>query len=118
VAQATRRTVQRSAEAVRRLRNDTAAGHRGITAAQCLARLADRDTPPSLADTWLVRIRTGNVTAEQLIQEASQPQVHAVLFYTFRLDVKPIADFHTWVTQHFHLVHRYKQSGQELWIKV
>src|SRR5436309_8843831 len=115
--QATGKTAQ-DLRAAQDLRNETAPGQLIITDAQFLAGLADRDTPPSLVDTSLVRILTGNVTAEQLIQEASQPQVHAVLFYTYRLDAKPIADFHTWVTQHFRLAHHYEHSGQELWIKV
>ena len=117
LAQATSKTVQQDARAVQDLQNETIPGQLVITDAQFLAGLADRNTPPSLVDTSLVRILTGNVTAKQLIQEASQPQVHAVLFYTYRLDVKPIADFHAWVSQHFHLVHHYG-IGQELWIKV
>jgi len=117
LTQAAGKVVQQDVRAAQDLRNETAPGQLVITDAQFLAGLADRDTPPSLVDTSLVRILTGNVTAEQLIQEASQPQVHAVLFYTFRLDAKPIADFHTWVTQHFRLVHHYEHSGQELWIK-
>jgi 4-amino-4-deoxy-L-arabinose transferase-like glycosyltransferase len=118
LAQATSQTVQQDAQVVQDLQNETTPGQLVITDAQFLAGLADRNTPPALVDTSGVRILTGNVMAEQLIQEASQPQVHAVLFYTFRLDVKPIADFHTWVTQHFRLVRHYEHRGQELWIKV
>jgi 4-amino-4-deoxy-L-arabinose transferase-like glycosyltransferase len=117
LAQAASKAVQQDARAAQDLQNEIAPGQLVITDAQFVAGLANRNTPPSLVDTSLVRILTGNVTAEQLIQEASQPQVHAVLFYTYRLDIKPIADFHTWVTQHFRLVHHYG-SGQELWIKV
>jgi 4-amino-4-deoxy-L-arabinose transferase-like glycosyltransferase len=114
--QATSKAVKQDAQAVQDLQNETAPGQLVITDAQFLAGLANRNTPPSLVDTSLVRILTGNVTADQLIQEASQPQVHAVLFYTYRLDIKNIADFHTWVAQHFRLVHHYG-PGQELWVK-
>jgi len=120
LAQAASQTVQ-DARAVQDLQNETTPGQLIITDAQFLAALADRNTPPSLVDTSGVRILTGNVTAEQLIQEASQPQVHAVLFYTCRLycdkrTSEVIADFHTWVSQHFHLVHDYG-IDQELWVK-
>jgi uncharacterized membrane protein len=114
--QATSKAVKQDAQAVQDLQNETAPGQLVITDAQFLAGLANRNTPPSLVDTSLVRILTGNVTADQLIQEASQPQVHTVLFYTYRLDIKNIADFHTWVAQHFRLVHHYG-PGQELWVK-
>ncbi len=121
LAQATSQTVQQDARAVQDLRNETTPGQFVVTDAQFLVGLADRDTPPALVDTSLVRILTGNVTAEQLIQEASQPQVHAVLFYTCRLycdkrTSEVIADFHIWVSQHFHLVHHYG-IDQELWVK-
>ncbi|HZR41573.1 MAG TPA: glycosyltransferase family 39 protein [Ktedonobacteraceae bacterium] len=85
-----------------------------ITDAQFLVGLADRNTPPSLVDTSNVRIQTGYVTSQQLIEQAQQPEVHAVLFYTGRLATQ--AAFHTWVKQHFRLVHDYG-GGRELWIK-
>lgn len=86
-----------------------------VTDAQFIAALANRNTPPDLVDTSGVRISTGSVTTQELIQGAELPQVHAVLFYTGRLTTLP--GFHAWVAQHFHLVHQYG-SGKELWIRV
>ncbi len=86
-----------------------------VTDAQFITALANRNTPPALVDTSGVRISTGSVTTEQLIQGAEQPQVHAVLFYTGRL--KTLPGFHAWVAQHFRLAHQYG-GDKELWIKV
>jgi len=86
-----------------------------ITDAQFIAAQAGRSTPASLVDTSDVRIFTGYVTTQQLIKEASQPQVQVVLFYTDRLDMM-LPSFYNWVRQHFHLVYHYG-SGQELWVR-
>ena len=89
-----------------------------ITDAQFLAALANRSTDPQLVDTSAVRVDTHFLTAQQLITEASRPQVHAVLFYSGRLlRIKDITIFYTWLKQHFRLVHHY-YAGKELWIKV
>jgi hypothetical protein len=66
-------------------------------------------------DTSTVRINAGSVTADQLIQDAGQSHVQAVLFYTGRINKLPA--FYTWITQHFRLVHNYG-NGKELWIKL
>lgn len=87
-----------------------------VTDAQFLAGLADRSTPAALVDTSGVRIMTGYVTEEQLIQEASRPEVQAVLFYTGRLHFSQVAGFHTWVRQHYTLARTYS-NGKELWLK-
>ena len=87
-----------------------------VTDAQFITALANRNTPPELLDTSSVRIVTGYVTYQQLVQAAEHPQVHAVLFYTGRL-AREIPAFHTWVSQHFHLLKRYS-SGKELWVKL
>jgi len=86
-----------------------------ITDAQFIAAQAGRSTPASLVDTSDVRIFTNYVTTQQLIEEASQPQVQVVLFYTDRLDMM-LPSFYNWVSQHFHLAYRYG-SGEELWVK-
>ena len=86
-----------------------------ITDAQFIAAEAGRSTPASLVDTSAVRILTGNVTMQQLRVVASQPQVHAILFFTDRLDRMP-PSFHNWVQQHFHLAYYYGK-GKELWVK-
>jgi len=101
----------------RDLQQVTRPGQWVVTDAQFIAALAGRDTPPSLVDTSQVRIKTGYVTVPQLIREASQPQVGAVLFYSDRLRLPNVAAFHDWVAQHFRLVHNYGQ-GRELWIKI
>jgi 4-amino-4-deoxy-L-arabinose transferase-like glycosyltransferase len=87
-----------------------------VTDAQFITALANRNTPPDLVDTSSVRITTGYVTFQQLVQATEQPQVRAVLFYTGRL-AHEIPAFHTWVSQHFHLLKRYS-SGKELWVKL
>jgi 4-amino-4-deoxy-L-arabinose transferase-like glycosyltransferase len=107
---------KQSIQAAQDLRNATQPGQLVVTDAQFLAALADRSTPPSLVDTSIVRIDTNYVTLQQLIQEASQPRVHAVLFYTGRLNIKSVAAFHTWVVQHFHLARSYG-NGRELWVR-
>jgi 4-amino-4-deoxy-L-arabinose transferase-like glycosyltransferase len=88
-----------------------------ITDGQFIAGLADRSTPPALVDTSTVRLQTGYVTLAQLEQEAMNPRVHAILFYTDRFyDVHQAAGFHPWVAEHFHLLHQYSES-QELWVR-
>jgi hypothetical protein len=85
-----------------------------ITDAQFIAGLANRNVPPSLVDTSLVRIQSGYLTSQQVIVAASSPQVHAVLFFTGRL--QRLSGFHAWVALHFHLAYRYG-AGQELWVR-
>jgi 4-amino-4-deoxy-L-arabinose transferase-like glycosyltransferase len=86
-----------------------------ITDAQFIVAQAGRNTPASLVDTSNVRIFTGYVMTQQLIEAASQPQVQAVLFYHDRLDLmRP--SFYNWVCQHFHLAHHYGNK-EELWVK-
>jgi 4-amino-4-deoxy-L-arabinose transferase-like glycosyltransferase len=86
-----------------------------ITDAQFIAAQADRSTPASLVDTSNVRIFAGYVTTQQLIEEASQPRVHAILFYKDRLDLMQ-PSFYNWVQQHFHLAYHY-DNKKELWVK-
>ncbi|GCF07473.1 glycosyltransferase family 39 protein [Dictyobacter arantiisoli] len=88
-----------------------------ITDGQFIAGLAARNTPPDLVDTSSVRINTHYVTGQQLIQSASQSKVQAVLFYTGRLTHPALADFRTWVKQHFREVHHYG-NGSSLWVKI
>ena len=87
-----------------------------VTDAQFIAGLADRSTPPALVDTSTVRINDGSLTLQQLIDETSQPRVHAVLFFTSRFYLPNVAGFHAWVAQHFHLLHSYG-PGEELWVR-
>jgi 4-amino-4-deoxy-L-arabinose transferase-like glycosyltransferase len=87
-----------------------------VTDAQFVAALADRSTPPSLVDTSAVRIDSGRLTLSQLIDTASEPQVHAVLFLTGRFQAAQVATFHDWVAHHFRLLHNYG-GGIELWVR-
>ncbi len=87
-----------------------------VTDAQFIAGMADRNTPPALVDTSMVRIDSGDLTLQQLIDATSQPQVHAVLFFSGRFYLRNVRAFHDWVAQHFHLLHVYG-PGMELWVR-
>ncbi len=89
-----------------------------VTDAQFLTGRANRNTDPQLVDTSNVRVNTGYLTPQQLITEASQPNVHAVLFYTGRLlRMKQVGVFYAWLMKHYHRVQKY-YPGKELWIKI
>jgi hypothetical protein len=107
-------TAQTNSNVAREIAAVTAPNQFILTDAQFLAAEADRNTPPQLVDTSSVRIQSGYLSNAQLIQIASQPRVHTVLFYTNRLRHEQA--FHLWVSQHLHLVHNYG-NGRELWIK-
>jgi 4-amino-4-deoxy-L-arabinose transferase-like glycosyltransferase len=98
------------------LRKSTSADQLVVTDAQFIAGLADRNTPPDLVDTSAVRITSHYLTLSQLESATSQPQVHAVLFFTGRFYLPNIAGFHSWVAQHFRLLRKYG-AGRELWIR-
>jgi 4-amino-4-deoxy-L-arabinose transferase-like glycosyltransferase len=88
-----------------------------ITDSQFIVALAGRSTPPDLVDTSSVRVQSGYLTAQQLITDAAQPQVQAILFYTGRLRLPQLAPFDAWVTTHYRLVRNYG-NGNGLWIKI
>jgi hypothetical protein len=98
------------------LRAAISPGQQVVTDAQFVAALADRDTPPALVDTSMVRIDTGYLTLPRLESIASQPQVHAILFFSGRFQLSAVGAFHAWVAQHFHLMHDYG-GGRELWVR-
>jgi hypothetical protein len=101
----------------RDLQSYTQRGQLVITDAQFLAALANRNADPQLVDTSNVRVDTGYLTYQQLITEASQPNVSAVLFYTGRLlRMKHVGIFYSWLMQHYQRVRNY-YPGKELWIK-
>jgi hypothetical protein len=100
---------------VQDLQRFTKHGQLVITDAQFITAQADRNTPASLVDTSNVRIFTGYVTTQQLIEAALQPQVKAVLFYQDRLDLMQ-PSFYNWVCQHFYLARHYA-THKELWVK-
>lgn len=86
-----------------------------ITDALFIAGLADADTPPALVDISSVRISSDYVTTEQLIQEASQPEVQAVLYASNRLHQLP--EFYEWVRENCRMVQSYGEN-MELWVKI
>ena len=100
--------------AVRDLTTNTQRGQRIVTDAQFLTALADRDTPPWLVDTTLVRVGAGQLTEHQLIDSTGDPTVHAVLFYGNRLT--KVQGYKAWVERHFHLAEKY-DDGNELWLR-
>lgn len=104
-----------SLRVARDLQEATRPGQLVITDAQFIAALAQRNTPPELVDTSNVRISTGFVTTQQVIQLAAQSRVQAILFYTGRL--QNLTGLHNWVSQHFQRTHTYG-NGQELWVKM
>ncbi len=98
------------------LRQAITPGQWVVTDAQFIADMAGRNTPPELVDTSMVRIASGDLTLQQLIDATSQPQVHAVLFFSGRFYLRNVRPFHEWVAAHFHLLHAYGQ-GMELWVR-
>jgi 4-amino-4-deoxy-L-arabinose transferase-like glycosyltransferase len=114
--QAAGSSTQFQGQLARDLQKVTTPDQEVITDGQFVAARAGRSVPPFLVDTSMVRIDSGYLTAQQLIQAASQPQVHAVLFFSNRLTISQVASFHTWVAQHFHLYRNYG-SGVELWVR-
>jgi 4-amino-4-deoxy-L-arabinose transferase-like glycosyltransferase len=104
-------------QVVKDLQTYTQPGQLVITDGQFVVALAGRSTPPELVDTSSVHTRSGYLTAQQLITQAAQPQVHAILFYTGRLRLPQLAPFATWATTHYRLVRNYG-NGNGLWIKI
>ncbi|GHO86870.1 hypothetical protein KSZ_48760 [Dictyobacter formicarum] len=88
-----------------------------ITDGQFVTGLAGRNTPPELVDTSSVRINTNYLTSDQLIQQASQPKVQAILFYTGRLTNSRLQAFRDWIPAHFRKVHSYGKDSS-LWVKI
>jgi len=114
--QASSPSTQLEARIANDLQQATTPGQQVITDEQFIAALANRSVPPFLVDTSMVRIVSGYLTLPQLIQAASAPSVHAVLFYSGRFSIKQVASFHAWVAQHFHLLRTYG-AGIELWTR-
>ncbi len=107
---------QRAARIAADLQRVTTPAQWVVTDAQFAAGLADRDTPPWLVDTSIVRISSGYLTTPELIEAASDRRVHAVLFATNRLLLAPVAGFHDWIAQHFRRFRTYG-PGMELWMR-
>jgi 4-amino-4-deoxy-L-arabinose transferase-like glycosyltransferase len=84
--------------AVAALRANTAPGDLVLTDDQYTAALADRRVPPELVDTSFVRVRSGDLTAEQVQAIAERDGVRAVLLTTGRLDGLPMRE---WAAQRY-----------------
>lgn len=100
--------------AVQDLDTVTQPGDLVITDDQIIAVLANRNVPPGLADTSLVRIAARSLTAQDVEAAASDPHVTAILWYSGRFDHLP--GLHDW------LVARYVQlidygNGRGLYIR-
>lgn len=66
---------------------------------QYIAGLADRNVPPELVDTSLVRIRSGYLTAAQLEAAITRSNARAILFASGRFELIP--GFTEWVQANF-----------------
>jgi hypothetical protein len=77
------------APTVAALRSGTAPADLVVTDDQYGAALAGRSTPPELVDTSLVRIRSGDLTVDQVERIISRDDVGAVLLATGRLVALP-----------------------------
>ncbi|GCE04419.1 ArnT family glycosyltransferase [Dictyobacter aurantiacus] len=116
-AQAASGGTQGSLRAAHDLQQAIAPDQLVITDGQFVAALAERNTPPELVDTSSVRINTDYLTSSQLIQLASQPRVHAILFYTGRLTNSKLKPFREWIPTHFREIHSYGKDSS-LWVKI
>jgi len=116
VAKSVSEFTQLESKAATDLRLATTPNQLVVTDAQFIAGLADRTTPPALVDTSAVRITSNYLTLSQLESATSQPQVHAVLFFTGRFYLPNVAGYHSWVAQYFQLLHNYG-AGKELWVR-
>lgn len=96
------------------LQNFTTPDQQIITDDQLPVALAQRSIPPALDDTSLVRIRSGALTAQDVITQAQQPSVAAILWESGRFDILP--GLKTWVEQHFTCVFTF-DAGQCLYLK-
>ncbi len=87
-----------------------------ITDAPFIAALANCDTPPWLADTSSVRIKSGYLTTPELTAAAADPRNGAVLFVTGRLINASISDFRPELEKRYYQDHIYA-PGMELWVR-
>jgi hypothetical protein len=81
------------------LRASTAPGDLVISDDQFATALAGRSTPPELVDTSLVRVKSGDLTVDELMVIAERWHVRAVLLRTDRLAAVP--GLQAWLEQHF-----------------
>lgn len=85
-----------------------------VTDDQYAAGLADRNVPPQLVDTSLVRIQAGYLTAAQLERIITATDTRTILFASGRFDQVP--GFRAWVEAHFTAVPQVG-DGHMLYVK-
>jgi len=88
------------------------AGQWVITDLQATAAAAGYRTPPDLVDTSMVRVRSGNLTSDQLIRDARDPRVGAIVFGGRRLSLPQLQRFTRWTHVHFH-----RTASPFVWIR-
>lgn len=88
--------------AAQELRELIPAGEFIVTDSLMLAFHSERSVPPELVNTSSMRIRTGKLTAEQLISQTQAYQPAAIVFWDDRLESLPA--YVDWVQAHYHLV--------------
>jgi len=94
-------------EAVRHIREATHPDEHLVTDAHFIALEAGRPIPPELTNTSRMRIRTGQLTNQQLIDTARRAQPGAIVFWEKKLD--SLDDFATWVTCHYALTKHFSE---------
>jgi hypothetical protein len=93
--------VEMGREAIGYIRETTHAGEHVVTDAAIIALEADRPVPPELTNTSRMRIRTGQLTGQQVIDISRSIQPGAIVFWEKKLD--SLGDFATWVACRYDL---------------
>lgn len=86
-----------------------------VTDDQYVAALADRDVPPPLVDTSLIRIESGYLTAPQLESIITSSHAGAILFASGRFQTIP--GFQAWVNANYTQVATFG-DGRALYLRV
>jgi 4-amino-4-deoxy-L-arabinose transferase-like glycosyltransferase len=77
-----------------------------ITDEPLIAFWADRNVPPSLTDTSIVRMRTGSLTTEQLVSLTEEYDPAAVVFWISDRFVRNAPEYVDWVEERYTFVER------------
>jgi Dolichyl-phosphate-mannose-protein mannosyltransferase len=85
-----------------------------MTDDQIIAVLADREVPPQVADTSNVRITSGQLKLDTLINVASDSHVHAIVWYSNRFSNVP--GWREWVEARFTRIVDYG-NGRALYLR-
>ncbi|HEV8194495.1 MAG TPA: glycosyltransferase family 39 protein, partial [Ktedonobacterales bacterium] len=96
------------------LRAASAPGDLVVSDDQYVAGLADRNVPPELVDTSLVRLYTNDLSRQQLEDLIIRDDIRVILFASGRFDLIP--KFRAWVEQRFTAVATF-DNGHTLYVK-